>query len=365
MRSRDFKRFLRDVVIYGAIVLGLIIGTNCIVDASFVIRPGHAELARLILSGKTVARPENINERSFQMSVFDGMTKAPETLVIGSSRGMYLGRDITGYDDIYNSCVSGCCLEDYYALIETYLSRFGMFPKRVIVETSPWVFFEDNPESRWLENERYKASAVQLYEYVNSKDVSKVDVNVENPYISIPYFRYNLVKLYERQFSLYKEEARVSTDHSEAAINPDGTIRYEYMLENENDERLKNVLSEKGACSYERSNNMVEVDEEKKDAYWRLIDCMHAQGSEVIIYMQPLSVTQSEYSFDKGLNPGYKLAYNSVLNEAEKRGIEIRGSYDARDWGLTDYDFIDRMHLDKNGTSKVWNYKVEMDRTII
>ncbi len=357
MVKKGLINFIINVFIYYTVILGTIISINYSVDASSVIRPQHTQMARLALEGNIIATPENYNERVYQVCIVANIKTIPETIVIGSSRGMFVGEEITGYDDIYNNCVSGGCLEDYYALLGLYYEKFHDLPKRVIIETSPWVFYAGNPEDRWREDDTYYDSACDFFREVNGVDL-EVDNNsdTENPYISLSYFRYNIEQWREKGYEIFREDARISTDTSEAADYPDGTIRYEASSENESQERLNRVLAKNGACTYEDSNNMIEIDSEKSMQYEKLIDYLQNNGTEVIIYMQPFSVTQCKYSFDDNLNPGYALAYDYIINLANKREIEVHGGFDARTFGLSDIQFIDYMHLDREGTNLVWHY---------
>ena len=357
MRKRDFSLFLLQVLVYGLVTVLIIVCTNISIDAAYVIRPQHTEMARLALSGNIVALPENYNERVYQVCIVANMETVPETIVIGSSRGMFLGTEITGYQNLYNNCVSGACVEDYYALLGLYYQKFNELPQRVIIETSPWIFYKDNPEARWLENDVYKESAQYFYKVVNEMDlpVSK-SIEAENPYISMSYFRYNIEQFRKNGWHIPKEDARISTDDAEAADYPDGTKRYKAEYETENEERLSRVLATNGACIYHNSHLMTDVDIDKADSYVSLINFLQGKGIEVIIYMQPFSVTQCKYALDDGLNPGYPIAEQYIRDIAEEKDIVIYGSYDARDWGLTDHRFIDYMHLDRLGTDMVWNY---------
>lgn len=358
MVKKDFLKFIISVSIYGAIVLGIIIGVNYSVDASSVIRPQHTQMAKLALAGNVVVAPENYNERVYQVCIVNNMKKIPETIVIGSSKGMFVGEEITGYRDIYNNCVSGACLEDYYALLGLYYEEFNDLPNRVIIETPPWVFYAGNPESRWQEDGTYHDSACKFFEEVNGVELAKtVNSDAENPYISLSYFRYNVEQWREQGDKVFEEDAKISTDTSESADYPDGTIRYAASYENESVERLNSVLAVSGPCIYQDSNNMIEIDAEKTLRYENLIDYLQSSGTEVIIYMEPFSVTQCKYSFDEGLNPGYPLAYDYIMNLAKEKNIEVHGGYDSRMFGLSDHRFIDFMHLDRAGTSFVWNYE--------
>lgn len=356
MKKRDFVLFLLQVLIYELAIALIIVYTNISIDAAYVIRPQHTEMAKLALSDNIVAQPENYNERVYQVCIVANMKIVPETIVIGSSRGMYLGTEITGYQHLYNNCVSGACIEDYYALLGLYYQKFNELPQRVIIETSPWVFYKDNPEARWLENDIYKESARYFYRVVNETDLPVSEsIETENPYISMPYFRYNIERFKENGWHIPKEDARISTDGTEAADYPDGTIRYKAEFETENEQRLSGVLATNGACTYNNSHLMRKVDIDKTDSYVSLIDFLQGKGIEVIIYLQPFSVTQCRYALDDGLNPGYPIAEQYIRDMVKKKDITLHGSYDARDWGLTDHQFIDYMHLDRLGTDITWN----------
>ena len=67
---------------------------------------------------------------------------------------------------------------------------------------------------------------------------------------------YHLLLKYSKGMEIFEEDAQISTDTSEAADYPDGTIRYEASLENESENRLNKVLTTNGACTYEDSDNI-------------------------------------------------------------------------------------------------------------
>lgn len=355
--KKEFWLLLLKAMIYGLCIWGIIVGINVAVDASSVIRPKHMEMAKLALAGNIVSVPNNYNERVYQVCIVENIDCVPETIVIGNSRGMYLGKETTGYDDIYNNCVSGGCIEDYYALLGLYYDKFHKLPLRVIMEVSPWIFYGDIPETRWKEDDKYRTVACSFYKTVNGSELETDNSEPENPYISIAYFRYNIGQWKGLGNKVFEEEiAHISMDESEQADFPDGTIRYNSDIENESDERTERVISgSKGAYTYQNSDQMTAVDIEKAEMFESLVSYLMENGTEVIFYMSPFSVTQCFYSLDENLNPGYILAYDYIKNLAEKNNIEVHGGYDARDFGLTDCRFIDCMHLDKEGTKIVWS----------
>lgn len=356
--KKDILLFILKAAIYAAVIMAVIVGVNYFVDSAYMISANsHEGMAKLELEGNKVAVPENYNERIFQICIAENMKEIPSTIVIGTSRGMFLGEEVTGYDNLYNACISNSVMEDYYGLISLYYSNFGTLPKRVIMEVTPSLFFAGGTESRWMSNDKYFKYCESMYETINGHSIEVADnLNTEDPYTSIYYFKYNIEQLGKNGFGILSENAKVSTDESEAADMPDGSTRYVARLENPSDERLKGVQAITGALTYDGVDTMTELDSKKVAEFESLIDYLVAGGTEVIIYMQPYSVTQCEYSFDQNLNPAFMMVQDYLVDLCNKKGLVAVGGYDARDFGLTDNDFIDNMHLDKNGTRKVWDY---------
>jgi len=356
--NKDLIKFITKVVIYFAAIFGMIITINYNVDASFIFTAdSHEDMAKLALEGNIVVCPLNYNERIYQICIVRNMKSMPDTIVIGSSRGMHLGEEITGYSNMYNNCVSGACIEDYYGLLGLYYEKYGNLPRRIIVETSPWVLFEYNPESRWTTNKEYYNYCYDFYNTVNGVNlIMNSNLNTENPYISLSYFQYNIKQFKEKGMNVFDVEARISKDVSELADNPDGSIRYSADEENESEHRLSRVQNMSGAVSYQNIQDMTELGETKVKDYEKLIDYLLNNGCEVIIYMAPFSETQCGYSIDQGFNASFELVEQYLRELANEKGIQIVGGFDSRKFGLTDKRFIDYMHVDQKGTSIVWNY---------
>ncbi len=365
-----WKLVLR-VVVAAVLILGVIVGVNYFVDASQVITSrGQEQMAELVLAGHTVAVPENYNERVYQMALVERMKDIPETIVLGASRGMYLGKEITGYDTLFNHCVSGACIEDYYAVPQLYREKFGKYPGRVILEISPWVLNEFNPEIRWLEVFSWRSALEKLYAALNGR---KPDIKEsagetdpfnsdgqpfysrENPWFSLPYFQYNCYVISQKGLDAFRgNTARISTDPDEAAELPDGSVRNPASQENPNPRRLAQVLAETGAVTFEYAHRMTRVGEKESAALEALIRELQEHGTEVILFLAPFSPTQCGYSFDQDLNPGFRAAEAYLRDLAGKNGLRLIGGYDSRNFGLTDEQYIDYSHPDKSAVKAVW-----------
>ena len=86
----------------------------------------------------------------------------------------------------------------------------------------------------------------------------------------------------------------------------------------------------------------------------RLVRDLLDRGSEVVFFLAPFSPTQCAYSFDENLNPGFALAETWLRGLAGENGIRLIGGYDARNFGLTDDQYIDYSHPDREAVKIVW-----------
>lgn len=359
MESNSLKKFTLISLAYLTFVLILVLSANYFIDASSAIRPDHSEIAKLALEGNIVYLPDNYNDRVFQRNIVENMSTIPDTIVIGSSRGMYLGKEITGYESIYNNCVGGGNIEDYFAVLGLYENKFSKLPETIVIEISPWVFNKECDENRWMEDKEYCSAAKKFYKEVTGNELkNKKEANKENPYLSLSYFRYNITQVLKYGLNVHKNEVRISTNIDETADYPDGTYRYRYELENENEFRLSLVEGTSGPCTYQNLDKMNEVDQEKAKDIEMLIDYLKESNIKVILYLQPFSLTQVTYSIDMNMNPGIVQSYDYLNDFAKSKQIEIRGSYDPRDFNLGNERFIDFMHLDKIGTAITWNENI-------
>ena len=352
------KKFILQVILMFILLAGILVSVNYFVDASEVITPrSYGTMAKLALAGNIVTAPENYNERLYQIHVINEMNDIPETIVIGCSRGMFLGREITGFENLYNNCVSGGCIEDYYAILGMYYKKFSKLPARVIVEASPWIFYENIPEARWKEQYIYKTSAQEFYYKINNRDLVDNLTN-ENPYFSVSYFQYNLSKIREKGLKAFvrDNEARISTNPAEAADYPDGSIRYKAEVENQSENRLSIVKAQKGAVTYQNADKMTAINRKKINDFENLLNFLFNNDVEIIIYMQPFSVTQCYYIYDKGTNLIFAGVEKYLHEFGEKHKLKVIGGYDSRKYNISDKYFIDFMHLDKAGTKIIWDF---------
>ena len=351
------RKFMLLALALVSAALLTISAVNYSIDGSHVWPHNYSQLAELALNDNVVAVPSNYNERLYQVTIVEQMEYYPDTIVIGSSRGFYFGTDITGIDNIYNNCVSGACIADYYALVGLYYKK-GVLPSTIIVEVSPWCFYEDNGEYRWKDVKQYKESYFELYKIVNGTDISDSYLfDGSFPIISLSYFQYNLLVLRDMGINAFDGlPVKISDSLDEAADYPDGSYRYPSSFENGSTERTETVIrTSSGPVTYQGSNKMTKISASLSNDFENLIAYLVENDVNVVFFMSPFSKTQSVNIYDNNTNMAFPLVEDYVYTLADKYGCTVVGGFDSREYGLEDNQFIDNMHLDKEAVRIVWN----------
>lgn len=332
---------------------------NYAIDSSHI-WADYEKMAEIALRGKIVSTPVNYNERMYQYQIIKNMKDIPDTIVIGSSRGMFLGNEILNQPSVYNHCVSGGNLMDYFAILGIYQKIHGKISNNVILEISPWVFSNVSPAKRWQENHEYAVSASEYYRQVvgKSSHISTFS-RFSNPIFSFSYLYTNLTKALQNgiKYGLNANRliAKESLDINEQADYPDGVIRYPSQIENKNEARTKKVIdTSKGPVTYQNCDKMQSIDKEIYNNFAELIDYLQKQNIKPTFFLAPFSESQSKLIFDNNSNPVFIDIEKSLATLANERKIKIIGSYNAAKYNLMDYEFSDFMHGDKESISKIW-----------
>lgn len=142
---RTLRRLAR-VIPLAAIVLAV----NLLGDPARVASRGAYEraVADILLSGRHAAGLSNYDERLVQRFYAERLTRAPEVLVLGSSRVMPLRAEAFAPRSFYNASVSSATLHDIMALHELFEARGGS-PSLIIVGVDPWMLQPNESMVGW------------------------------------------------------------------------------------------------------------------------------------------------------------------------------------------------------------------------
>ena len=323
----------------------------------------YEPIAKQSLQGKTIEIPANYNEREYQHQIIKHLSKIPDIIVIGSSRAMYLGKEILNKESVYNHCVSGAILMDYYAITGLYQNYWHKMPDNIIIELSPWIFSNISNECRWTENFNYCSAASNLYETITGNSVNTVIKNFfNNPLFSFKYFYTNLQKALNLQSIFGMPQSLIITQTCSAINNltemSDGTILYPKNLEQPGKERLQLVkLTSNKPVTYQDCHLMKGIDSELFKSFELLIEFLKKNNKKITFFLAPFSPSQHQYIIQHNSNPLFSVLEDNLKKFAKKNNIEVIGSYNPSPFNLQDENFIDFMHIDRNSIKEIWQHQ--------
>lgn len=350
------SRAIRNFSLFLAALLATLGLVNYLIDPTNAFHPDfERSMAAAQAAGETVYYKTNYDERLFQELYIQQVDPAPETVVLGSSRSMLLGRDITGYDSFYNHSVSGAALEDYIALLGFYMEK-GQLPQRVILELSPWNFNDANTEARW---QAYASMYEKSYAVMqggvagrSGPDLSWTDL------FSVALFQDSLTTLRTNGLAaLEKAQPYTSLpDDTYYTRYGDGSIRYGREYREQPDEQILQTIQDSiGGVIYGSLVGLDQVGNSKKAQFETLAAWLQDQGIEVIVYLSPLPPTIYDYCVTDAY-PALAQVEAYLRDQADVYGYTVRGSYDPSPMGLTDTDFYDCLHAKIESIDRIWNY---------
>ena len=301
-----YLTYLFVITIFSMQALACII--NYSIDSSYV-WADYEDMAKLSLQNKIVTTPANYNEREYQLQIIKNQKNIPDTIVIGSSRGMYIGKEILHKDSVYNHCVPGGCTMDYFAILGLYQKYWNKLPNNIIFEVSPWVFSDVSPEARWTENYYYRIAAIDYFETITGKNQFFTKYYpFKSPMFSFTYMFTNISKIFQNCVKYGYKKGLIFNDflvhesinEKEQADLPDGTIRYDSEREEYSKERTEKVNnSSKGAVKYQDCDKMKSLSSLKYNDFKSLILCLKEKNINITIFLSPFSKTQSEWIYKK------------------------------------------------------------------
>ncbi|RYG17049.1 MAG: hypothetical protein EOO07_11930 [Chitinophagaceae bacterium] len=185
-------------------------------------------MAKFLLKNENIVVDRNYDERKFQIFRILLEPTDPETLVLGSSRVLQIGKDVLSSNSL-NLGVSGASLEDLIALADVASSKFNS--RQIIIGIDPWLFNSNSYQDRWqsireeFNNALKKLDAESKLELVEKSSFTNISqlVNYAYTFASIKQIKKDLEKgdIFERTF--------LSSGHSlESAdlVLRDGTRTY-------------------------------------------------------------------------------------------------------------------------------------------
>ncbi len=358
------KCFLRKMAGFFPLIV-IIVLVNLVVDPANIYKAEYeTKAAEMLLSGKNVAGMTDYDERLLQEKIIRGENTCPATIILGSSRVMMLSGESLKISNYRNHGVSGAGIFDYMGILGIY-EDCGKMPEQVILGLDPWVLNENDTDSRYQ----------TLIEYINAFEgkiggTGKTNgiylgfIQKKLQFLSIPYFQSSMKKLvlnpkealrFNKDITFYALLDNFNIMEIEEAIRyADGStdskkeVR-ERRVEDVNASAREYVTGE--VYKIENYNYLCPSYCERMEM---MIDYLQNKDIEVIFYLPPYHPYVYQYLVK---NPDYKNVFEAeefFMDLAQKKGIDIYGSYNPMLLGCTENDFSDGMHMMRGSMWKAW-----------
>lgn len=320
-------------------------------------------IAELLAQGRNVAAIANHDDRLVQRYYAAKVERAPDVLVLGSSRAMQIRRDDAAAAGLgptfFNASVSEGTLEDFEAILELYLKR-GFIPHTVVLGVDIW----DLQATDWLagwKSLRWERDSL-LEEMGRDPGGGSLD-------------RWRFLLRYGQALSpSYLQEALSRLARSLVEGEPprpmfyptggtaldvavklaDGSLVYDKAMRDRSTEE-----TEREAVSYatrwrEGIDRVGLLQADRQAEFEALLDLLERRGIEVVLYLGPYHPTTYAYFLrERNLRLGGAVE-DYLRAEAKRRGISILGSYDPSRAGVEAGDFFDALHVRESGVEKIF-----------
>lgn len=307
--------------------------------------PGLRTAASSLNSGMNYAISDpNINWRALRKEHIQMMTSTPDVILWGGSDWQEASADLIPGKTFYNAHAHSDYCEGMFAIAQI-LGESGRMPQTLILSMRPLVFqpLKNRPFEEWLE---WAPEYIAMAEKLGIEHHSRLDM------LRIGHWR-ALLSL--------REFARMIIQRYRATERPGPTAQYEL-------ESL-DVIAADGALHWsidsqarftlsnarKSSEKMLRHLSGKRDAEAQVDSAMVAATDRLLAYL-----TEKGVRIVLARTPFHPVYYDGVQNSslantfeqvdaiarqfAEKYGVEIVGSYDPREVGCSEDQFIDFHH---------------------
>jgi hypothetical protein len=269
MRQFGFKSLLVTLPI-----LVLLVSVNYFGDAARLFDADYEKkMAEIIMDGSFVTNINNYDERVFQLELITQMNEAPEVLVLGSSRTMLIRSAHFPNNSFFNNSVSGASIEDIIALFQIYKER-KLLPKKIIVGVDPWLFNENNGQTRWMSLETF-------YNKYNKKSPTQSSGNALNKYgelFSLSYFQSSSKALYQKINGTYDPVPTLNEENTTNTKLSDGSLVYREDYRNATQNEIDAKIDEYTSGRIYSVENFDAISDRYWDEFHEFIAVLEKEG---------------------------------------------------------------------------------------
>ncbi len=346
------KHFVKKITLFFLIILVIVASINYFIDPGsiFFNKNSYKKISFGILSNKYVTYSGDFNERLLQKEIIENKDSLPEIIVLGSSRIMQIDKSSVNNSSFFNNGVSGCTIEDLAAILNLYQKKFNCIPKNIILGLDPWILNSNSGEVRYKSIQKNYMSFFE-YQYKNE---STIDYFKFYQLFSGSYLLSSLKSLIKFQSKIIISDNKIN---GLSLRLPDGSIQYpdSYYYPTE-DEKTKLINNNLRGPIY-AIENFNYINRKKLYELNKLFLFLKKNNCNVKIYLSPYhpkaySIISKNRKYENVIKS--EVIFNKL---AQNFNFEIYGSFNPDNLVLNNNDFLDAMHIRKEGVTRLINLK--------
>ncbi len=357
MKREWFKWF--RLLLVAISLLAFLTFVNWYCDPANLYHDVSKPIAEALMDGKPAyISSGNVDERLLKRYIIEQMPKDVDCVLLGSSTVLGIRKEHVGTDRFFNLGVSSA---DYYDIMATaaMLEMNNVKPKRIILGVDHYYFcewiYENNARSKsWRPYAEYMSQVLE-----NTKPLlPQLDLKAQKEeqfrqLLSITYFQAS-VEFVKNNGSLRIERWGVVDDeYTGAYFQADGSMVYPRDYE---DTTVEAALNAVASLDMEyQFGSYTHMNAKSKEQFARLVDYWKEQGIEVEFFLCPMSPALWE-RYDTEQYPILSEIEEFVCNMAEKYNINVIGSFNPQNVGLTKEDYYDARHIRHSKIKKYFQF---------
>lgn len=330
----------------------IVVATNYYVDPANIFS-GDAyvdKIATILASGNNADNISNYNERLLQKHFLQKQQeKAPDVVVMGSSRIMEISNNIYANKKLLNIGVSHANINDLIALAGL-LNELKIKPKEVVINVDPFLICKgDKGVDEWTTLKEYhqKFSVANCKNVTNTEAIEEEDNQLKKYYtlVTFDYFTNSIQFLYKGNTKKVENVGKNIPQKYGRYV--DGSVAYSNVYMHPDTMLIANVAKGMGKTI------IPEIDNHKLNYLKCLLAYFKTKGTTITLVMLPFHTNYYEEvnTKQKNIFNTYETFYNSL---AKENNIKIIGSFNAKKEGLNNVDFYDTYHCNGNAIKKVF-----------
>lgn len=300
------------------------------------------KIAQAMIAGRNVRVARLIDDRLLQKYFIEGLTYAPDIVVLGSSRSLWLGENIFPDKKVIDHSLVDPELADYLGIFEGYAKK-DQFPQRVILILDPQLIGTPVMSERWLSIKE------DIYSMLGRLGLPAQDL--KEPLIPQAWLNIFSLSYFQNAIKRSRDNHHHIIHHLNGEISSeefylkDGRCLMRFLFRNKEQRSVRDVYFGPFEQAFKKRMRADKGSERILEDFIRYLSGHHIQVTLCLLPIHP----QLYKSFIGPPNSrgaldivGFEDYYHGL---ARKLNLEIIGSYDPAACGLEGKDFYDGIHI--------------------